>query len=106
MQVDRRCDVDGIDIVIGDQLIPLAVPSSGAEFVGECLRELWPIAADGNEIAVGQVPQRWSDALSCDVSATDQAPSQSFCHPGLAKLNVFVSSTFCTIEWLITNNDK
>lgn len=35
VQVNRRCDVDRIDFLIRRKLMPVAIPSSGAELVCE-----------------------------------------------------------------------
>src|SRR2546427_3385128 len=76
MEVDRRGNVDGIDLFIEHQCLPFCAPLSSAELLRKRLDQFHAVARDRNQITVGQVTQRRSDTLARDVATANQSPSQ------------------------------
>jgi hypothetical protein len=51
MQVDRRCNIDRIDLIIADQIPPVVIPASSAEIPGELFSQFGAPAIDGDQFA-------------------------------------------------------
>src|SRR5262249_29902467 len=76
VQVDRRGDVNGVYLVVGDQFAPIAIPPLSAEFIRERLGQINARAAHGDELTFGNASQSGRDPLARDVAASDQSPSK------------------------------
>src|SRR5262249_27622945 len=76
VQIDRRGDVNSVNLVVGDQFAPIAIPSLRAEFIRERLGPINARATHGDEFTFGNAPQSWRDPLARDVAASDQSPSK------------------------------
>src|SRR5438132_2396676 len=71
VQMHRRRDVNGINLLVGDQLFPVSIPLSRAEFSRKRLGLVEASATYRKQIAVQQVAQRRCNSLASDVAATD-----------------------------------
>src|ERR1043165_6961633 len=67
-------DVDGIDLVIYQQVLPLRTPSPCPEFTCERFRQFSLRPADCDQFAQRRIAQSRSDALARDVATTDKSP--------------------------------
>src|SRR5258708_3976143 len=79
VQVDRRRDVDRIDLAIAQHVAPIRVPLPRAKLFREGFSQICLRPADGHKLRPWGVAQGWGDAFLCDVATTDKSPS-NFCH--------------------------
>ena len=71
VQVNWSGDVEGVDLLVHQQLLPLRIPALRAEFTRKRLCEMNPCPADRDQFAQWRIAQCRSDALARDVAATD-----------------------------------
>src|SRR5690349_14272824 len=76
MKMDRRRDVDRVDFIVIDQLLPMRVPSSRAKFSSERLGLIEARAAHRHQLGTRMIADCGGDALTRDIATTDQTPSQ------------------------------
>src|SRR5262249_4593131 len=78
VQVNRSGDVNGVNLVVGDQLAPIAMPALRAEFIRKRPSQVNARSTDGDEFAYRSVTQSGRDPFARDVAASDQSPSKFF----------------------------
>src|SRR2546423_3630085 len=71
MQIDGCGDVNSIDLLIKQQILPGAVPFRRPKFSGERFNERAALATDGYKIAVRRIAQRRRNSLARYVATTD-----------------------------------
>ena len=71
MKVNRRGDIDGINVVRSHEFTPVGKPLSSTEPLCKRLRQIAAAASDCNEFALGQVPQRRRYTFNRNVPATN-----------------------------------
>src|SRR5713101_984434 len=75
MQMDRRRDVDRIDLAIAQHVVPIGVPLACAKLSCESFGQIRLRPADGHKLRPCRVAQCWGDALLSNVATTDKSPS-------------------------------
>ncbi len=81
MQMNGCGDVNGIDVVVRDQIAIRRIRSFDAELIAKLAKSRFAAAAGGQKLAVRIVQNRLTHTFSDDVSTTEDSPMNS--HPML-----------------------
>ncbi len=83
MQVRPGADDDGVDLVVGDQVLPLGECAGNAKLAGHGCRGLWPAIANRDNVDAFLGQQAWNVPQTGIGPGADQTDSQSLsCHDG------------------------
>src|SRR6185369_17083209 len=74
VQMNRSGNVDSIDFIVHQQIVPVCTPPPRTEFLRERFRELGLRSANRDQLAQRRIAQRRRYTPSRDVATSDQAP--------------------------------